>query len=81
MYLNDIEQYFYTSGLTDMDIGCVRLFLLLYADDITIFTDNVDWVRQGLDLLKQYCERWRLTVNTEKTKIMVFRKGGLLPRS
>ena len=58
-----------------------KLFLLLYADDITIFAETSDGLQKGLDILKDYCTRWKLTVNTQKSKIMVFRKGGQLPRN
>ena len=30
----------------------------------------------GLELLERYCDRWGLQVNTERTKIVVFRKRG-----
>ena len=33
-------------------------------------------LQDGLDILQEYCERWKLSVNTDKTKIMIFRKGG-----
>ena len=38
-------------------------------------------MQSGLKQLELYCKRWKLKVNTSKTKIMVFRKGGLLPRN
>jgi len=28
-----------------------------------------------------YCNKWRLTVNVDKTKILVFRKEGRLPQN
>ena len=28
-----------------------------------------------------YCQKWKFTVNAAKTKVMVFRKGGVLPRN
>ena len=31
--------------------------------------------------LKENCTKWKLTVNTEKSKIIVFRKGRQLPRN
>ena len=31
-------------------------------------------------MLSEYCSRNKLIVNTSKTKIMVFRRGGILPR-
>ena len=33
-------------------------------------------LQQSLDLLKSYCDTWGLEVNTDKTKIVVFRKRG-----
>ena len=79
MYLNDIEEELYLNGLKGIDIGTIKLFLLLYADDMTIFSETEDGLQQGLNVLEAYCERWKLTVNIDKTKIMVFRKGGILP--
>ena len=37
-----------------------------------------DELQRALTKLTEYCNRWKLTVNTGKTKIMVFRKGGRL---
>ena len=81
MYLNDIEEDFYLNGLSGIDIGSLKLFLLLYADDMTIFSETEDGLQQGLNVLETYCNRWKLTVNKDKTKVMVFRKGGILRRN
>ena len=78
MYLNDIEDEFYLNGLDGVDIGSIKLFLLLYADDMTIFSEIVEGLQESLNVLESYCSRWKLTVNTDKTKVMVFRKGGIL---
>ena len=37
IYLNYIEQEFITKGADGVDTGFLKLFLLLYADDIVIF--------------------------------------------
>ena len=37
-------------------------------------------MQKGLDILKEYCTKGKLTVSIEKSKIMVFRKGSQLPR-
>ena len=81
MYLNDLEDEFYLKGVGGIDIGFFKIFLLLYADDIIIFGKSQNELQAGLDLLDNYCDRWKLKVNTTKTKVMVFRKGGLLPRN
>ena len=48
---------------------------------ITFFFGNssVD-MQLSLNILDEYCKKWKLKVNKDKTKIMVFRKGGILPR-
>ena len=38
MYLNDIEKEFIEKRVDGLDIGMLKLYLLLYADDIVIFS-------------------------------------------
>ena len=57
-----------------------KIFLLLYAD-IVIFANTPEELQNGLDILYDYCLRWKLTINNNKTKVIIFRKGGLLPRN
>ena len=80
MYVNDIEREFITKGADGVDLGFMKLFLLLYADDNVIFSESAVGLQHGLDLLQEYCQRWRLTVNPNKSKIILFRKGGVLPQ-
>ena len=80
-YLNDIEEQFINSGLEGIDINMFKVFLLLYADDIIIFSNTAEELQQSLDLLLEYCNKWKLTINVSKTKVMVFRKGGMLPQN
>ena len=55
--------------------------MLLYADDIVIFANCAEQLQESLNMLSDYCRRWKLTVNVSKIKMMVFRKGGLLLRN
>ena len=57
----------------------VKLLLLLYADDIVLFAKTAEELQKSLDILEEYYDRWKLTVNKSKTKIVIFRKGGRLP--
>ena len=78
MYLNDLEAELATKGLVGIDIGTVNIYVLLYADDIILFGKTPDELQRALTILEEYCNKWKLTVNTSKTKIMIFRKGGRL---
>ena len=79
MYVNDLEQELDNNGVSGIDIGMTKLLLLLYADDIVLFGKTPVELQKSLDILEAYCDRWKLTVNIAKTKVMVFRKGGRLP--
>lgn len=60
---------FYGSGATD------RIACLAYADDLVLITNSQDKLQKLLNILEHYCSQWRLSVNVEKTKCMIFRKN------
>ena len=80
LYVNDIEDHFSHSGFEGLDLHMFKIFLLLYADDIVIFANSAEELQSGLDLLSVYCNKWKMKVNVSKTKILIFRKGGILSR-
>ena len=80
-FFNDIEETFILNDLEGLDIDMFKLFMLLYEDDIVIFANSAEQLQESLNLLSDYWRRWKLTVNVSKTKVIVFRKGGLLPRN
>ena len=81
MYVNDLEETLVVHDFKGIEISMLKMFLLLYADDIIIFSESAEGLQTGLDILKDYCDKWKLIVNTNKTKIMIFRKGGTLRRN
>ena len=53
--------------------------LLLYADDLVLFSDTKNGLQQKLDILNNYCTEWCIEVNVKKTKVIIFNKtGGLM---
>ena len=38
-------------------------------------------LEESLNILSDYCRRWKLTVNVAKTKVIYFRKGGMFLRN
>ena len=36
LFLNDLEDAFITNGIEGIDIGLIKVFILLYADDIVM---------------------------------------------
>ena len=53
----------------------IDLFALLYADDTIVLGESPQELQQALNSLFDYCRLWRLTVNTSKTKVVIFSRG------
>ena len=71
MFLNDIEEHLILNGFNGIDMYMTKLFLLLYADDTVIFADSAEELQKGLDVLHVYCQRWKLKINAQKTKVVL----------
>ena len=51
------------------------MYLLLFADDSVLISGTEDGLQNILDAFELYCKKWKLTVNAEKNKNLVFQKG------
>ena len=80
LFISDIENFLQENMDAGITLDQLSLYLVLFADDAVIFSDTPQGLQQSLNKLQQYCETWNLTVNVDKTKIIVFRKGGILSR-
>ena len=43
------------------------VYLLLFADDAVLISETREGLQKSLDSLYEYCCKWKLTVNVEKT--------------
>ena len=59
---------------TDIDLQ-LKLFTLLYADDTIVLVETERELQSTLDAVHKYCNNMQLTVNTRKTKVMIFSRG------
>ena len=60
--------------------GLQEIFLLLFADDICLLSTTPIGLQNQIDNLEKASSNLGLTVNLNKTKIMVFRRGGHLAK-
>lgn len=85
MYLNDLETYLLSSGVEPISLEFqkdnimtyLKLLILLYADDTIIFSNDEAEFQTCLDEFNDYCTMWKLNVNYDKTKIIVFNARNL----
>lgn len=50
----------------------IKIFILLYADDTVILSDNEEDFQNSLHSFANYCKEWKLEINETKTKIIIF---------
>jgi len=48
--------------------------VLLYADDTILLAESESDLQNSLNVFEDYCSLWKLKVNVEKTKILIFKK-------
>ena len=77
-FLAGIEAHVQENINDGIDLKQLQLYLLLFADVAVLFSETRECLQHNIDNLDTYCQKWNLTVNVEKTKIVVFRKGGAL---
>ena len=49
---------------------------LLYADDLLLLATDEHTLQQNIEKVHEFCNRWGLSVNADKSKIMIFTKNG-----
>ena len=53
----------------------VRIFVLLYADDTIIMAESPEELQNSLNMVKEYCNAWKLQINVTKTNVVIFSRG------
>ena len=87
MYLNDLEQFLNdrnVNGLTsitedfegELDVYFKKI-VLLYADDTVIISESKEDMQNQLNVFNDFCKKWKLKVNAEKSKVLVLSNGRL----
>ena len=80
MFINQLANHMNEKGKHGVQIlpNIMELFILLFADDVALISTTPSGLQNQLNVLKTCCGNMKLCVNINKTKVMVFRKGGFL---
>ena len=73
LYLSDLPEFLNSSSSTDilLDDSERPINCLLYADDLVIFSWSANALQTLLNKLQSYCEKTELTVNLDKTNVII----------
>ena len=72
LYINDLISIINKSNCNPVRLADKFLSVLLYADDIVLLSENRKGLQQMLNILNAYCLKWKLSINVNKTKIVIF---------
>ena len=71
IYINDLA-----SKINDLNCGIqtdeTMLSILLYADDIVLLAPDEISLQRMMNIVSEWCDDWKLTINDEKTKVVHF---------
>ena len=76
VFLNDLAVELETNVNLDNDsdfIDHFQKFILLFADETLLLAESQAELQYMLKKLCAYCKKWNITVNTDKTKVMLFK--------
>ena len=75
IFINDLAIEIKNMGLGVL-CGTTKVSILLYADDIALIAENEEDLQKMLIKLNEWCAKWQLRLNINKSKIVHFRKKG-----
>lgn len=73
LYLSDFEKFLNEEGVSGVGVGPhLEIKCLFYADDLNLFSANINQAIKAVHALEKYCNIWKLQVNVSKTKLLIF---------
>lgn len=77
IYINDLVDHIKNTKNTDsITLGAKSINALLYADDVVLLSTTKEGLQNCIDAVKNFSEQWKLELNLNKTKVLIFNKGG-----
>jgi hypothetical protein len=74
LYTADLPEFLDHNGV-ELGKGNLVIKYLLYADDLALLSHTPADIQRSLRCLEKYADKYDLTVNTTKTKCIVFHRG------
>ena len=75
MFIDDLVQKLKEKGLGVSCGNNCNVTSLLYADDIVVTATSEQNLQSLIDTVSEWCDDWKMKLNTSKTKIIHFRRN------
>ena len=80
IFVNDIFDIFYGKECCPVNLHNKPISCLMYADDLFILSETEDGLTDCLQRFDRNSHKWKMTISTKKTKIMIFNKSDRMIR-
>ena len=82
LYISEVEKTLRNSEGVGVNISTTeQLHMLAYADDMVILSESAYGMKRKIEALEIYFKDLSLSVNIDKTKILIFQRGGRISRN
>ena len=75
LFINDMYKNIVIQDKDAFTIEDLTLFIMLFADDAVLISYTQEGLQSLLNQLHSYCYKWGISVNVDKTVVMVFKAG------
>ena len=75
LFINDMYENLVIQDDHAFTLNDLKIFILLFADDTVLISYTPHGLQNLIDQLQAYCTKRGITVNTDKTVVMVFKQG------
>ena len=80
LFLNDTELHIQADINANITFDQLSIYLLLFADAAVLISESADGSQSSLNNLLEFCTKWNIIINVDKTNIVIFHKGRLQKR-
>ena len=81
-FIDELEKTFKAKNMKGIQLhpDTIQLCLLMFADDLALMADTIAELQRQLNVLSDFCYTYKLKVNENKTKVVVFKNGAVLSK-
>ena len=72
LFISDLDYTLKSSSTGKIIIDQEEITVIMFADDLVLLADSSEGLQQSLAVFQDYCNSWKLKINAEKSKVMIY---------